>query len=56
MSGQTSEPVRQFRNITTILFLIFLALASCFYLTGALVLVTINSDWNIIKNLLGNAT
>ena len=49
MSGQTNETVRYFRNFVTIGLLIILVLTLCFYLTGALVLVTINSDWHIIK-------
>ncbi len=50
MAAQTSETVRYLRNFGTISLLIVIVLAFCFYLTGALVLVTINTDFEIIKS------
>ncbi|MBU6339266.1 MAG: type IV secretory system conjugative DNA transfer family protein [Rickettsiales bacterium] len=47
--SQDSAFVRHFRNFFIILFLIILVLAFCFYITGTLVIVSINGDWSIIK-------
>ncbi len=41
--------VRNVRNFTIITSLIVLVLAFCFYLTGALTIITINSNFDIIK-------
>lgn len=41
--------VRGFRNFVIITALIIIVLLGCFYITGLLVLLSINSDWNVIK-------
>lgn len=50
-TGQTPEIVRHFRNIVIIVLLIVTVLAGCFYLTGILVLVTINSSLAVVKEV-----
>ena len=47
--SQTAETVRYFRNFITILVLIIVVLLGCFYITGLLVLISINNDWSIVK-------
>lgn len=47
--SQDSDFVRNFRNFFIILFLIILVLLFCFYVTGTLVIVSINGDFGIIK-------
>lgn len=47
--GQDSDFIRNFRNFFIILFLIVIALAFCFYVTGTLVIISINGDFDIIK-------
>jgi len=51
MSSTTSDNpfVRNLRNFGIITFLIVFVLAICFYITGTLVIVTINGSWNVIK-------
>ena len=49
MSVQDNPAVRNLRNFAIILFLIAFVLAGCFYLTGTLVVVSINGNWEIIK-------
>lgn len=49
MSAQDNPAVRNLRNFAIILFLIAFVLAGCFYLTGTLVVVSINGNWEIIK-------
>lgn len=49
MAGQTSEAVRHFRNFFVISLLILIVLVFCFYLTGVLVLVTINTSFDVVK-------
>lgn len=51
MASQTSEAVRHFRNFFVITILLFLAFVFCFYLTGILVLVTINTSLDVIKTV-----
>lgn len=40
---------RSFRNFVIITLLVIIVLLACFYLTGVLVLVTINNNWNVVK-------
>ena len=49
MSAQDNPAVRNLRNFAIIIFLISFVLAGCFYLTGTLVVVSINGNWEIIK-------
>lgn len=50
MSTTQDNPLlRNFRNFTIIAFLIIFVLAICFYITGTLVIVSINGSWNVIK-------
>jgi type IV secretion system protein VirD4 len=46
---QDNPAVRHFRNFVIITFLVVLILASCFYLTGTLVIFSINGKWEVIK-------
>jgi type IV secretion system protein VirD4 len=41
--------IRHLRNVVIIGFLVIAILLGCFYLTGILVLISINNDWNVIK-------
>lgn len=49
MSAQDNPAVRNFRNFVIIILLVALVLAGCFYITGTLVVVTINGKWEVIK-------
>lgn len=49
MSTKDNPFVRNFRNFVIITFLVAFVLAGCFYVTGSLVVTTINGDWNVIK-------
>jgi len=49
MSSQDSPAVRTFRNFVVITILIAFVLACCFYITGSLVIITINGNWEVIK-------
>lgn len=49
MSSQDNAAVRNFRNFIIIAILVILIFAGCFYLTGTLVIVSINGKWEIIK-------
>lgn len=50
MSTTQDNPLlRNFRNFGIIAFLIIFVLAICFYITGTLVIVTINGSWSVIK-------
>ena len=49
MSAEDNPAVRNLRNFAIIIFLISFVLAGCFYLTGTLVVVSINGNWEIIK-------
>ncbi len=50
MSSATDNPaVRTLRNFATILLAIVLVLMFCFYITGSLVIVSINGKWDVIK-------
>ncbi len=44
-----NDPIRHLRNFVIITTLIALVLVVCFYITGTLVVVTINGNWDIIK-------
>jgi type IV secretion system protein VirD4 len=48
-TSQDNPLVRNFRNFAIISILITLILAFCFYVTGTLVIVTINGSWSVIK-------
>jgi type IV secretion system protein VirD4 len=48
-----NAPIRHLRNFVVITFLILFVLAGCFYLTGTLVIITINGKWEIIKAYTG---
>ncbi len=41
--------IRHLRNFVIIVFLALVVLLGCFYLTGILVLISINNDWNVVK-------
>ena len=45
--------VRHFRNFVVISILVAFVLAICFYITGSLVVATINGDFHVIKQYLG---
>ena len=47
--SQDIAAVRHFRNIVIITFLILVVFLGCFYFTGILVLVSINSNWKVIE-------
>jgi type IV secretion system protein VirD4 len=47
--SEDNAAVRHFRNFVIISFAIFFVLALCFYITGTLVIVTVNGKWEIIK-------
>jgi type IV secretion system protein VirD4 len=47
--SEDNAAVRHFRNFAIISFAIFFVLALCFYITGTLVIVTVNGKWEIIK-------
>jgi type IV secretion system protein VirD4 len=47
--AQDNPLIRNFRNTVVISLLIFLVLAFCFYITGTLVVVSVNSSWSSIK-------
>lgn len=50
MSSTKDNPIlRHFRNFVIITALIAIVLVGCFYITGTLVIVTINGKWEIIK-------
>ena len=49
MSAQDNAAIRHLRNFVIITFLIVFVLAGCFYLTGTLVIVSINGNWEVIK-------
>ena len=46
---QDNALLRNFRNTVVISLVIFFVLSLCFYITGTLVVVTINSSWKVIK-------
>ena len=48
-STQDNPAIRNFRNFVIIALLIIMVLAFCFYVTGTLVIVTINGSWKVIK-------
>ncbi len=47
--SEDNAAIRNLRNFFIISFLIIFVLALCFYITGTLVIVTINGKWDIIK-------
>ncbi len=47
--SEDNAAVRHLRNFAIISFAIFFVLAFCFYITGTLVIVTVNGKWEIIK-------
>jgi type IV secretion system protein VirD4 len=49
MSGEDNAAVRHLRNFTIIAILVVFVLALCFYITGTLVIVSINGKWEVIK-------
>jgi len=49
MATDDNKAVRHFRNITIITFLVIFVLALCFYITGTLVVVSVNGKWEVIK-------
>jgi type IV secretion system protein VirD4 len=49
MSATDSDALRNIRNFTIISSLIIFVLATCFYITGTLVIVSINGKWDVIK-------
>ncbi len=49
MPGEESSAVRGLRNFVIITSLILFVLALCFYITGTLVVVTVNGKWEVIK-------
>jgi len=49
MADEDNAAVRHLRNVTIITFLIVFVLALCFYITGTLVVVSINGKWEVIK-------
>lgn len=49
MSATDNPLLRNFRNFVIITILIIFLFALCFYLTGALVIISINSNFNAIK-------
>ncbi len=48
-SSQDVAAVRHLRNFVIIAFLIIFVLTLCFYITGTLVIVSINGKWDVIK-------
>lgn len=48
-ASQDNPFIRNLRNFGIITFLIVFVLAICFYITGTLVIVTINGSWSVIK-------
>jgi type IV secretion system protein VirD4 len=46
---QDNAALRHFRNFALITILLVVVMLGCFYLTGALVSITINNDWEILK-------
>jgi len=49
MSAEDNAAIRHLRNFTIIAFLVIFVLALCFYITGTLVIVSINGKWEVIK-------
>jgi type IV secretion system protein VirD4 len=49
MSADDNAAVRHLRNFGIITFLIILLFTICFYITGTLVIVSINGKWDVIK-------
>lgn len=49
MSADDNAAIRHLRNFVIITFLIAFVLALCFYITGTLVIVSINGKWEVIK-------
>ena len=49
MAKQDIAAVRHFRNVVILSLAAITILAACFYVTGALVSVVINDDWEILK-------
>lgn len=49
MSAKDNPILRNFRNFVIIAILIIFIFALCFYITGALVIITINGNWEVIK-------
>lgn len=49
MPGEESSVVRGLRNFVIITSLVLFVLAVCFYITGTLVVVTVNGKWAVIK-------
>jgi type IV secretion system protein VirD4 len=47
--SEDNAAVRHLRNFAIISFAIFFVLAFCFYITGTLVIATVNGKWEIIK-------
>ena len=47
--SQDIAAVRHFRNFVIIALLVILIILGCFYITGFLVLVSVNNDWSVIK-------
>lgn len=47
--SQDNAAVRHFRNFVIITVLLAFVLALCFYITGTLVIITINGKWEVIK-------
>ncbi|MFM7620787.1 MAG: type IV secretory system conjugative DNA transfer family protein [Alphaproteobacteria bacterium] len=50
MTVEADNPfIRHFRNFTIITFLIVMVLTLCYYITGTLVILSINGNWELIK-------
>ncbi len=49
MSADDNAAVRALRNVAVITCLVVFAIAACFYITGTLVIISINSKWEVIK-------
>ena len=47
--SEDNAAVRNLRNFTTIIILALIVLTLCFYVTGTLVIATINGKWEVIK-------
>jgi len=48
--SQDGAAIRHFRNFGIIAFLIIFVLALCFYITGSLIVMSVNGKWEIIKS------
>lgn len=48
MASEDNPALRNFRNVSIISLLIILLVILCFYITGTLVIISINSTWEII--------